>query len=169
MAANELFEIDTEKVSRELLPPAKRSTTQRTWLISLLKPIQTLLTDMFDVFRPLKIQETNYNSQKIVFEKILSDQLSIFAAPFVLIETNPQDTNGIFLTNGDDNAFVMSDSENFLDDYLGIEYNVVTNPDFTVLVPNLVFLTISQEALDEFNATIDKFKIAPMTHNVIGY
>jgi len=169
MAADELFDVDVEEVSRDLLPPSKRSLTIVTWMWSLLKPVQDLIDDNFDVFRPLKIQETKYNSQKIVFEKIINNELGIFSSPLAFIETNARDTNGAFITNGDTDAFFVANSSAFLDDFIGDAYGLITEPNFTVFVPNFVFLSLSQMELDELNATIDKFKIAPMTHEVVGF
>ena len=145
------FQID------RLTPPYKRTPKLLSWLNALLKPLQENNNDFID-YTNVIIRNTKITSQKIVFEKVLSEWLNITGGnPQVILE-NVQVSDDFLIGEIVDYSSAVFSAENFTD--IGIYENSSNiKVNFKIKVPALVWNALTTLQKQEFKAYVNTLKL----------
>ena len=174
-----IYNLDTDFVGENLMPPQLRTTKHLAWLKVILKPLNWFNTK-FSLYRngdPSSLISSEfigvderiiYSSQKMLFEYLLNRYFA---------------TTGIYIDNnfiGADNNFVMGASSSssssmpnnsaYSDTYMGEQpYYTTSQNDFTIYVPTAFYTGLGTYNEQLIRAVADKYVLAGITYNVTDY
>jgi hypothetical protein len=134
------YDIDWSLLIKRVLPTQKRDVWHVEWLESALKGIRIVYDD-FTTFKTTTLTTLSYNSQRLLFEKAINDQVDE-TLQRVYIDNSADDIEESFcyqIAEAQEDAFCYQLAEEPFSGrytYQLIEY--ITPLDFTVYVPNVL-------------------------------
>lgn len=153
---------NTDAWINRMLPPFLRQPKTFQYLHSLLRPLQTFRDGLVFTYQPLLEQKARYNSQVIVFEKVMNTELNTSG---IYINTAGR-VNRVYFFNHVElfPRYIFNNSEG-KPLYLGnkVEYNPAF--DFTVNAPQAVYNT----SYDRLKGVIEKYKLVGVNYQILPY
>lgn len=154
--------------ANEFLPPDKRAEVQKSWLMALLAPEQTLHDEVFLTYRPDVVARSKQNGQKIIMESILNETFGVVTAPFIYIDNTGDDKTPktffnkaegyppVIFTNSTEGApvFFVNSSE------------LTQNNKFKVFVPLAVYNTVGEPKIA---AEVDRLRPYSTTYEITTF
>jgi hypothetical protein len=161
---NYQYTFTLKKIVKRLTPPFLRNTFSLAWLESLNKPFETVYNE-FTNYRNQKRIELAYNSQTIMFEKLLNDKYdpvlrriklsnSIETSLYTYLSEEGQEP--IYLFN------IVEDETPVYLNYEGENSTDLTDTDFRVFYP----LTMSGST-SQIKSSIETYRLAGKTYQMI--
>ncbi len=149
------YDIDFEKMIKQLLPVTLRRDVRIAWLKALLKTVRNL-HDTFLAFRSSIMDDIIWNGQTIKLQNIL---ILKFGAG-IYITNNANTLDSFFVGDGADvSAYIGdgTDTSYFIDSSYSVSLYT-----FTVFVPSSITFTMS-----EMVGLIDRYKMFGTTYNIV--
>lgn len=157
-----IHDVNIDRFILRYLPPFLR--TERTFLFlhSLLVPLQTFRNTLVNTYHPLIERKARYNSQVIVFEKLLNDT---FACTGIFINSSAR-VNRVYFFNDIENQpkYLFNASES-LPFYLGNHSEYLPQFDFTVNVPKVVY----DASYARIKGVVERYKLVGVNYNIVTY
>lgn len=160
------YDIDWSLLIKRILPTQKRDTWHIDWLMSALKGIRNIYDD-FITFKSDTLRILSYNSQKLLFEKAINDDVDP-TLKRVYIDNAADDLEDSFcyyISENQEDAYCYQLAEepfNGRFTYRIIEY--VFPVDFTVYVP-----TALTNATQKIRAIVNFYKLAGKRYIIIYF
>jgi len=160
-----IFLVDFTLLITHLLGSFLRRIRMIAWLACLLAPVKILHAD-FRKFRDDKLRELSYNSQTMMFEKLLNDKFPNPANRIYIQNVNSVTVrNYIYnLSENERPLYISNLSENPKEPYIQSLIELNSDYDFIVFVP--ASLTFD---LNQMNAIIRKYKLAGKRYVIKKY
>lgn len=158
------FDIDWTLAVKRMLPMAKKSQWHIDWLYSIIKGIRTVYTQ-FITFKDDTLRQLSYNSQTLLLEKALNDELDS-ALERIYIQNDVdllEESFCYFISEAQDDAtacFLSESPAPYNYTYSVFEYN--SNYDFRVYVP-----TALSGMLAQVRFIVDFYKLAGKRYLII--
>lgn len=149
------YDMDFEKMVKQLLGTIVRKTKRVAWLTACLKALRNI-HDEFVTFVTNKKYEVKWNGQTIKLEQRLIDK---FGAG-IYITNHVLETNGAFVGEGNDTQFFIGENDDN-SQFVDVTY-AISGPNFTVNVPIAIVFTLA-----EMQAIINTYKLLGTTYNIV--
>lgn len=157
-----IHNVDIDKFILRYLPPFLRAQKTFIFIHSLLVPLQTFRNNLVNTYHPFIEQKARYNSQVIVFEKLLNDT---FNTTGIFINAAAR-INRVYFFNEIENQpkylFNKSEIKPF---YLGNHIEYIPAFDFTVNVPQLIY----DASYARIKGVIERYKLVGVNYNIVAY
>ncbi len=158
------YSFDIADIVDKQLPTRKKGARHLDWLFVLVNSL-TFAFDKFTTFRDSSLKELSYNSQTIIFEKMLNDNVDNTLRRIFVDNTFDNTAKVHLVAKGEDApTFLFDISEGEPATFLRDPSEFIQDFDFTIFVP--VALT-DQETL--VRALANKFKMSGIEYTIVFY
>lgn len=157
-----MFGIDFEILIKRILPTTKRNAWHIDWLMSMTKGLQTLYTS-FLAYREESLKQLSYNSQTLIFNKLLNDVCDNTLRRIYIDNTfdNKIRTHLFDKTENESIIYLYDKSEGKEPTYLYDTSEIGEDTDFIVFVPTEL---TNKEA--QVRALVNKYKLSSTQYTI---
>ena len=151
------YSVDFDLLIKRLLPTQKRDTWHLEWLASIIKGVKNIYDD-FTTFKTETLRQLSLNSQKLLFEKAINDDVDS-TLKRIYIDNSADDLEDSYfyqLSEGQDDAFCYKLTEEpFSGRYMYSIREYLSPYDFTVFVPTALI-----NEVEKIKAIVNFYKLA---------
>jgi hypothetical protein len=160
---SDIHNVIIDKFINDYLPPFLRQRKMFLFLRSLLAPLQTFRNNLVNNYHPLIERKARYNSQVIVFEKLLNDTFN--TGTDIFINAAARIERFYFANEAENQPKYFANESEDQPQYIGDAKEYSPLYDFTVNVPQLVYTA----SYGRIKATIEKYKLVGVNYNIVAY
>ena len=155
---------DTNEFVLQYIPPFLRHAKLVGFLRALLAPLVSYRNRLVLVTYPDIERRARYNSQVIVFEKLLNYEMGYSNGEITIQDGTP--VGRIYTSNADehDPVYFANTDEN-APVYVGNATEYITAYDFVVRVPQSLY----DNRLGKLKGLVNKYKLAGVNYSVVAY
>lgn len=167
-----MFNVDFNIIIQLLLPPFLRKSKNIEWLKALVKPLIDVYT-IFTTYRSSTIYSLSFTGQVIYLEKLLNDTYNSGLTGIYIKDDNLMSVPFIFnKSEGVVNVYLYNFSESATPFYLYNQSAFISQNDFIVMVPAVIYSTLQQnnnQGLNNMTALIKLYKLAGKRFTIQSY